>query len=784
VYGPVSDTPPGGELPADADLHRRLLALVNASTFLLESPTRDAVFAATIAIARDLMTADGYAVWRHDDAHAGWHIARAFGISDEFARRVIGAMHGQITPGVVEFAEPLPVEDVSTLPLLAEQAEAYRAEGITSMLILPLTIRGRRSGTLVFYFRAPHRFDPVEIDTGRALANLAAAATTTAELYDEQRVMREAAELGRQRAAFLAEAGATLAASLDYERTLAAVARLAVPHIADWCAVDVVSDSGKLQRLAVAHIDPAKVELTKRLQQQYPENPEARSGVHEVIRTGQPAMMSTIPEALLEAAARDAEHLQMIRELALTSYICVPLSAHGRTFGAMTFVMAESGRHYTEEDLPFAESVASRAALAVDNARAYQGASEANRLKDEFLATLSHELRTPLNAILGYSRMLRLQMLTGDKAARAIETVERNAVSLRQIIEDVLDVSRIVSGKLRLNVQPVDLPNVIQDAVTTVQPAADARGVRIQMLIDPLVTPVSGDPDRLVQVVWNLLSNAVKFTPRGGRIQLRLERVNSHVEIVVSDTGRGIAPEFLPFIFERFRQADSGPAREHGGLGLGLAIVRQIVEMHGGTVHAASKGPDRGATFRVKLPLTIVHAEPELEAVRVHPRSDRFRADITFDRQLDGLSIVAVDDETDALGLLRTILEAAGARVTTVDSAPLALSALAADPPDALIADIGMPGMDGFSLIREVRQSLPSPARHVPALALTAYARSEDRIAALAHGFQMHVAKPVDPAELVLAVARLAQRAGPGREMPTEAPADRDPEDGGSPAGS
>jgi signal transduction histidine kinase/CheY-like chemotaxis protein len=783
VYGPVSDTPSGGDVPANADLHRRLLALVNASTFLLESPTRDAVFAATIAIARDLLTADGYAVWRHD-AQAGWHVARAFGISDEFAARVISALRGQIAPADVEFAEPLPVEDVTTLPLLAEQAQAYRAEGIASMLVLPLTIRGRRSATLVFYFRTPHRFDQVEIDTGRALANLAAAATTTAELYEEQQVMREAAELGRQRAAFLAEAGATLAASLDYERTLAAVARLAVPQIADWCAVDVVGDGGKLQRLAVAHIDPAKVELTRRLQQQYPENPEARSGVHEVLRTGKPAMMSTIPEALLEAAARDAEHLQMIRELALTSYICVPLSAHGRTFGAMTFVMAESGRHYTEDDLPFAESVASRAALAVDNARAYQGASEANRLKDEFLATLSHELRTPLNAILGYSRMLRLQMLTGDKAARAIETVERNAVSLRQIIEDVLDVSRIVSGKLRLNVQPVDLPNVIQDAVTTVQPAADARGVRIQMLLDPLVTPVSGDPDRLVQVVWNLLSNAVKFTPRGGRIQLRLERVNSHVEIVVSDTGRGIPPEFLPYIFERFRQADSGPAREHGGLGLGLAIVRQIVEMHGGTVHAASEGPDRGATFRVKLPLTIVHAEPDLEAVRVHPRSDRFRADITFERQLEGLRVVAVDDEADALGLLRTILEAAGAHVTTVDSAPQALVALAADPPDALIADIGMPAMDGFSLIREVRQSLPPPARHVPALALTAYARSEDRIAVLAHGFQMHVAKPVDPAELVLAVARLAQRAGSERASASQEPSDREAEGGEHPAGS
>ncbi|HEY7789556.1 MAG TPA: ATP-binding protein [Vicinamibacterales bacterium] len=756
-------SPAGDDFSAQRDLHRRLLALVEASGFLLESPTVDAVFSATLAVARDLLAADAYALWRHDPAHGGWYVARSFGVAEEFNARVIRGLTGQSTPGHTEFADPLAVEDVSALPVLAGQAEAYRLEGIVSLLVLPLAIRGRRSSTLVFYYRTHHPFSTVEIDTGRALANLAAAAITSAELYEEQAALREAAEIGRQQATFLAEAGATLSASLDYERTLAAVARLAVPQIADWCAVDIIDAEGRLQRLAVAHVDPAKVELARRLQQLYPENPEARSGVHEVLRSGEPAMMSAIPPELLEAAARDAEHLRIIRELALTSYICVPLNAQGRTFGAMTFVMAESGRHYADADLRFAEAVAGRAALAVDNARAYHGASEANRLKDEFLATLSHELRTPLNAILGYARMLRLEMLTGDKAARAIETVERNAIALRQIIEDVLDISRIVVGKLRLNVQPVDLHSVLRDAVTTVQPAADARGVRLQMLVDPLVSAVSGDPDRLQQVVWNLLSNAVKFTPRDGRVQLRLERVNSHVEIVVSDTGRGIPEDFLPFIFERFRQADSGPAREHGGLGLGLAIVRQIVEAHGGTVHAASEGQGCGATFRVKLPLTIVHLEPTLDAVRVHPRAERFPLDPVFERRLGGLRVLAVDDEIDALGLLRTILETAGAEVSIVDSAPQALAALAAladDPPDVLIADIGMAGMDGYALIREVRQTLPLPARHVPALALTAYARSEDRIAALAHGFQMHVAKPVDPAELVYAVASLAHRTG------------------------
>ncbi len=275
--------------------------------------------------------------------------------------------------------------------------------------------------------------------------------------------------------------------------------------------------------------------------------------------------------------------------------------------------LRESGRLYTDDDFRFAQDVAFRAALAVDNARAYNDAQAANRLKDEFLATLSHELRTPLNAILGYSRMLQSGMLTADKYAHALQTVERNATSLTQIVEDILDVSRIISGKIRLNVQPVDLPAVMSAAVETVMPAAEAKQIRVQTILDPRAAPISGDPDRMQQIVWNLVSNAVKFTPKHGVVQVRLERVNSHVEIVVSDTGTGITPDFLPHIFERFRQADSGTTREHAGIGLGLAIARHLVELHGGTIHAASDGRDKGSTFRVRLPVMIVHHEEPLE---------------------------------------------------------------------------------------------------------------------------------------------------------------------------
>jgi CheY-like chemotaxis protein len=395
--------------------------------------------------------------------------------------------------------------------------------------------------------------------------------------------------------------------------------------------------------------------------------------------------------------------------------------------------------------------------MAIDNSSAYKQATEANRLKDDFLATLSHELRTPLSAVMGYARMLGMNVLDAPRQAHAITVIERNANSLKQIIEDVLDVSRIASGKLRLNVQAVTLSEVVNLAVATVAPAAEAKGIRLKSVLDAHVPPVSGDPDRLQQVVWNLLSNAVKFTPKGGRVQVMLQRINSHVEIVVSDTGRGVAAEFLPHLFERFRQADSTFSREHGGLGLGLAIVREFVELHGGSVRAASEGPGTGATFTVALPLMILHPHPASDVPRVNPRADRSAA-ASIPNRLDGVSVLVVDDEEDALALMREVLGSAGASVETVSAARLALEKLEESRPSVLVADIGMPEMDGFEFIREVRRREGVAGGFVPALALTAYARSQDRITALASGFQMHMAKPVDPAELVVALAALAQR--------------------------
>jgi PAS domain S-box-containing protein len=384
-------------------------------------------------------------------------------------------------------------------------------------------------------------------------------------------------------------------------------------------------------------------------------------------------------------------------------------------------------------------------------------AEEASRLKDEFLATVSHELRTPLTAILGWAHLLRTGKFEDKESLKALETIERNARSQAQLIDDLLDVSRIITGKLRLDIRAVDPNFFIESAIEAVRPAAEAKGIRVQKIMDTGVVSVSGDPVRLQQVVWNLLSNAIKFTPKGGRVQVRLERVNSHIEIVVSDTGVGITPEFLPHVFDRFRQADQQTTRQHGGMGLGLAIVHHLVELHGGNVRAESEGEGKGATFTVLLPVAPVYQSSDVEE-RVHPAARDTLPSYECPERLDGLRVLVVDDEPDTRELLKIGLNQCGADVIVAGSAAEALEAIATTMPDVLISDIGMPGEDGYSLIRRVRELPAESGGRVPAIALTAYARTEDRMQALRAGYQMHVPKPVELAELVAIVASLVQR--------------------------
>ncbi|MGH7319393.1 MAG: ATP-binding protein, partial [Candidatus Rokuibacteriota bacterium] len=382
-------------------------------------------------------------------------------------------------------------------------------------------------------------------------------------------------------------------------------------------------------------------------------------------------------------------------------------------------------------------------------------AEQANRAKDEFLAVLSHELRTPLNSILGWAVLLKGGPTDGPSLSRGLEVIERNARAQSQLIEDLLDVSRIITGKLRLDVRPVDLVAVVNAAIDAVRPAATAKEIRLQSILDPKAGPIAGDPDRLQQVMWNLLSNAVKFTSNRGRVQVRLERINSHVEVVVSDTGCGIGEDVLPYVFDRFRQADSTSSRRHGGLGLGLALVKHLVELHGGAVRAESAGVDRGATFVVKLPL-MAQLAPEATA-REHPTTRRVESPVEFSA-ISGLRLLIVDDEPETLELFTRLFRQHGAEVVAAKSAAEALDQLAAGLPDVLICDIEMPGEDGYSLIRKVRALGLKEGGSVPAVAVTAYGSVDDRIRLLAAGFQMHVPKPVEPAELVTVVASVAGR--------------------------
>ncbi|MGD0140603.1 MAG: ATP-binding protein [Tepidisphaeraceae bacterium] len=393
--------------------------------------------------------------------------------------------------------------------------------------------------------------------------------------------------------------------------------------------------------------------------------------------------------------------------------------------------------------------------------RAARSAAEhASRMKDEFLATVSHELRTPLNAIVGWAHLLLQGKLDPNDLRQGLATIERNARVQTRLIEDLLDMSRIISGKLRLDIQRVLPVTIIEAAIDSAKPAADAKGIRLEKILDPLAAPVAGDPGRLQQVVWNLLSNAIKFTPRGGRVQVLLQRVTSHVELTVADTGQGIAPDFLPFVFDRFRQADPSTTRKQGGLGIGLAIAKQLVELHGGTILATSPGDGQGSSFIVQLPLMVVHAQPG-EAERLHPRASAEIVPADGSRsQLQGVKVLVVDDEQDARDLIKRVLEDCKAEVLTAGSAAEAMPILIQQKPDVLLSDIGMPQVDGYDFLRQVRSMTDQGGGKIPAIALTAFARSEDRTRALMSGYQVHLAKPVEPAELVATVASVVGRTG------------------------
>ena len=744
---------------------RRLAVQYAATRSLAESATlREATRRILQAIGETLGCLVG-AIWTVDRARQElrcveqWHARSASVRAFEAMSRRIALAKGEGLPGRVwADGEPVWIPDVVDDPNFPRIATARR-EGLHAGFAFPIRLGGEVLGVVEFFSREIEQPDHELLQMTEAVGSQIGqfmerrrVEEAARELLAREQAARTAAEAAERRAAFLAS-------SLDFETTLSTLAALAVPDLADWCSVDVLEVDGSIRRIAVAHVDPMKADLARKVRG-YPSDPAGRHPRTRVLRTGRAELFPDITEDGLAAVAGSPEHFEVMRQLGYRSCMIVPLVARGRSFGALTFVTAESGRRYGQVDLSLAQELAARAALAVDNARLYREAQEAltqaeraNRAKDEFLATVSHELRTPLSAVLLWTRLMARGSLDEGKKARALDLIERNAKLQAQLVEDLLDVSRIISGKLHLEVRPMDLAAVVEAALDAIRPAADAKAIRMDSSLAPGAEYVAGDPSRLQQVIWNLLSNAIKFTPKGGRVDVDLRRAESHVELTVRDTGEGISAEFLPHIFERFRQADSTSTRAHGGLGLGLGIVRHLVELHGGTVRAESPGRGGGSTFVVSLPLPAVRgpfARPEATAA----------PELSLDElpALDGVRVLVVDDQADARAALALILQQRQASVTAVGSVAEAVDVFAHELPDVLLSDIAMPGEDGFSLIRRVR-GLPG-GQNVPAAALTAFASRDDRMRVLLAGYQTYLVKPVEPAELVAVIANLAGRTG------------------------
>jgi PAS domain S-box-containing protein len=629
---------------------------------------------------------------------------------------------------------------------------------VRSYLAVPVISRsGEVLGGLFFGHPEVGIFNERSEKLVAGIAAQAAVAIDNANLYSALKISDQRSKELAKSQTFLAEAGQILSSSLDSKTILSNVTKIVVPTMADWCSVHLVEPDGTLVQLAVAHADPEKVKWAEELNRKYPTRMNPESGASKVVRTGQSQLVMNISDSMLQRVAVDPEHLQILRNLGLSSYIIVPLRTRERVFGTISFIATDSGKKFNQEDLHFAEDLARRASVAVENAKLYGEAQAINRIKDEFLATLSHELRTPLNVILGHAEILKTEAPSlGEDLDTSIDAIFRNAKVQNQIIGDLLDVSAIITGKISFNPTILDPGDVAKTAVESIRFAALSKGVKLTLVPDGHHCYISGDPVRLQQVVWNLLSNAVKFTPKGGEVTVTTFGENSCCNIEVRDTGQGIEPNFLPYVFDRFRQEDSSMTRKFGGLGLGLSIVRQLVELHGGTINVESRGKGQGSSFRVSLPVAAAHHQDSDLAAATGNSAGAVQKSKT-PANLQGIKVLVIDDEPDARELIGKILQKAGATVSKTGSAKEAFEGYKAYKPDVIISDLGMPEEDGFSFMRRLRTYESDNGQFTPAAALSAYAREEDRKKALAAGYQVHLSKPVDSKQLVQSVADLAR---------------------------
>jgi signal transduction histidine kinase/ActR/RegA family two-component response regulator len=609
------------------------------------------------------------------------------------------------------------------------RAPVAAREGLHGAFGFPIRLGGEVLGVIEFF--SPEIRHPDD----HLLGMLATVGSQVGQFIERKRG-EEALRRSEGVSRFLADASAALAAVTDYESTLQKVARLAVPFFADWCCVDLLEEDGTLRRLAVAHVDPTKVQLAYELYRRYPPDLAAPQGVWNILRTGQSEIIPQISEDHLAATVRDRELLRILRELGLKSYIGVPLTARGKVLGVLTFIAAESGRRYEPGDLAAAEDLAHRAAVAIENARLYQALREADRRKDDFLAVLAHELRNPLAPLRNALHILKTPGVDAAISERARQMMERQVEQLVRLVDDLLDISRIMRGKIELRRAPVELATVVARAVETSQPLIDAGTHELSIALPSEPLWLNGDLVRLAQVVSNLLNNAAKYTEKGGKIWLIAAREKDEAVVRVRDTGIGIAPEMRSRIFNLFVQAGRAHDRAQGGMGIGLTLVRSLVEMHGGSVAVYSDGSGKGSEFIVKLPiLKASGAEDPNQPVASSPAG-----------RLPPRRVLVVDDNADVAESLALLLRLEGHDVRVAYDGPSALEQAAAQPPELAFLDLGMPKMDGCELARRFRAS--PVLQNVLLVALTGWGQEEDRRRTKQAGFDHHLVKPVDPGAL------------------------------------
>jgi PAS domain S-box-containing protein len=741
----------------EAELLAELARAVTASLDL------DTVLGRVASAAKELCGADRarIAVW--DAARAGLVFRYAVGT------RVGERAPERLAPGaglageVLRTGRPARTDDARDDPRLPrEGGQALRGEAGVAVLVAPIRMGEAVEGLIYVDHPLPRAFGDRDESVLVRLADHAAIALRNARLFAGEQAAREEAERRGRRTRLLADVSRALGASMDYESALDAVARLVVPSRADWSVVHLARRDGTVRRVGVAYADPAHAALAAEVLRIPPAVPwsAASSPVVRAVQAGRSLLLDQAALARLDDVVSDPADRRVLEQLRPRAMLVVPLVARGRTLGTLSWLRIASAEPYSADDLGLAEDVAARAALAIDSARLYRQAERArveaegaNRAKDEFLAVLSHELRTPLTSMLGWLRLLRTGQLAPDKVAQALEVVERNTRTQAQLINDLLDVSRIITGKLQLDLYPVDLTPIMEEAVESVRREAEAKGVDLGLTVGAGAGPVMGDPLRLGQIVGNLLANAVKFTSTGGTVRASLAREGDDAVVTVTDTGIGIAPDILARIFDRFRQADSTITRRHGGLGLGLAIARHLAELHGGTVRADSPGVGRGSTFTVRLPLAASggrrgQGEPVATAVDGADRA-----------VLAGVRVLLVEDHRDTAELLRAVLGGQGAGVRVAASLAEALATLDEADFDVLVSDIGMPDGNGYELMARLRERERATGRvPLPAVAVTAFAGGEDRERALAAGFQAYAAKPIEPGALIDTVARASRQ--------------------------